>query len=164
MIFLTQSPHRCPVYENSPLTDHVPLPWPQKGTRTSDEPCFFCSPDVWMPSSLLLYFLACLYHFYFYKVCQYTTIRRWPQCLYLSMMPGFSAPPWRKPERKSIWPRRNVQNYWNIPYPFRRIWNAAAVPQALKISTISAGHWISRQMTAFSRTAMTGPALHTRSF
>ena len=132
--------------------------------QNPDEPCFFCSPDVWMPSSLLLYFLACLYHFYFYKVCQYTTIRRWPQCLYLSMMPGFSAPPWRKPERKSIWPRRNVQNYWNIPYPFRRIWNAAAVPQALKISTISAGHWISRQMTAFSRTAMTGPALHTRSF
>ncbi len=43
MIFLTQSLHEFPTYENSPPTDHVPFPWPQKGTQTKnpDEPCFF---------------------------------------------------------------------------------------------------------------------------
>ena len=49
-----------------------------------------------------------------------------------------------------------------IPYPSRRTWSAAAVLQALKISTISAGRSTSPQMTASSRTAMTGQALHTR--
>ena len=47
---------------------------------------------------------------------------------------------------------------------FQKDLNVAAVPQALKISTISAGHWISLQMTAFSRTAMTGLPLHIRHF
>ena len=57
MIFLTQSPRRCPAYENSPLQTMYLSHGSKKAPKQNpDEPCFFCSPDVWMLSMLLLYF------------------------------------------------------------------------------------------------------------
>jgi hypothetical protein len=70
----------------------------------------------------------------------------------------------KKARKKKHLNRRSAQNCSAIPYPSRRIWSAAAVPQALKISTTSAGCWIYPQMTVSSMTAMTGSALHITSF
>lgn len=58
--------------------------------------------------------------------------------------------------------RLNVQSCLTIPYPFRRIRNAAAAPQALRGFTISAGRSIFLRTTVSSRMEPTGPALHTR--
>ena len=113
MIFLTKFPCYSPVYNDFSLqTMYLSHGRKKAPKQNPDEPCFFCSPDVWVLSCLILYFLECSYHFYFYKVWHYTTHRRWPQCLYLSMMPRFSVLPWRKPGRKSSNPGTVCRTAW----------------------------------------------------
>lgn len=68
----------------------------------------------------------------------------------------------KKARKKKHLNRRSAQNCSAIPYPSRRIWSAAAVPQALKVFSISAGLSIYLRMTVFFRTGTTEPALHTR--
>lgn len=72
MIFLTKFPCYSPAYNDlSPQTMYLSHGRKKAPKQSPDEPCFFCSPDVWVLSSLILYFLECLYHFYFYKVWQF---------------------------------------------------------------------------------------------
>ena len=71
---------------------------------------------------------------------------------------------WKKPERNCIWRRQPVRSFWIFLYPLKRIWNAAAVPQVLRIFIISAGLWIFPQMTVFFWKTARKQILHTMNY
>ena len=71
---------------------------------------------------------------------------------------------WKKPERNCIWRRQPVRSFWIFLYPLKRIWNAAAAPQVLRIFIISAGLWVFPQMTVFFRKTARKQILHTMNY